>query len=92
MAGSGARRIRSVLFQGRHAALNLDRLRHAVQEQQGTDPEADHDPLRQVAEHDQQERRHQHHGIPARGAQQRRELVLFRHVPGDHGQHGGQRR
>ena len=48
------------------------------------DAEADQDALGQIAEHHQQERRQQHHGVAARGAEQRRELMLLRHVPGHH--------
>ncbi len=46
----------------------------------------------QVAEDRQQEGREQHHRIAARRAQQRREGMLLRHVPGDDRQHAGERR
>ena len=63
-----------------------------MQEQQRAEPEADQDPLGQVAKHDEQERDAEHHGIAARGPDEGRDLVFLRHVPGDDRQQSRQRR
>ncbi len=69
--------------------LHAHRFRHAVQKEQRAEAEADQNPLRQVAEHHQQERHQKHERIAPRGAQQGGELMLLRHIPRHHGQNGG---
>jgi hypothetical protein len=63
------------------AGTDLDGLRHAMKKKQRAQAETDHDAFGQVAEHDQKEGGKQDHCVAARGAQQRRELMAFRHVP-----------
>ena len=84
-------RVRHVLLNQRTGTFYLDRLRHAMQEQQRAKPEADENALGQVAEDDEKEGRQQYQGVAARSADERHELVLLGHVPRDDREHGRER-
>ncbi len=73
------------------AAFDVDRLRHAMHEQERAEQHADADAGEQIEEYREQEGREQHHRVGERGAQQQAELGLVRHPPGDDDQHAGQR-
>jgi len=90
-AAVAVRDVGAVRLDDRLGVVDLDRLRHAMQEQERADPEAGEDACRQVAQDDEQEGRQQYHGIAARRESQGCEGVLLGHVPGDDDQHRRQR-
>ncbi len=71
---------------------NLDVFSHPLHEQEGAEDDADADAHGKVDEDGKEECRQQHDRIAARRLQQGEELVPLRHVPGDDGEDGAERR